>query len=269
MGYDKIRRKTLDNEKERIPLKDLEEKLDAILQQMRDFIDELQERGSAYPMFFYHQPEEDISHFVDSGWLLPAEYVYFLRHYVVERVTWATGDYINLNIYGARDLIRGQEGYNYNPVTDEMIEDWPHDYLVIATDEGDPYCLDLSRGDTAIFTAPHGTGSWHFTMAYDNLIMFLESVLIPSSCEDMLPVDIPVAYYELTITGEGKEKLKTLLLLKKILSYDYSQAREALEQPPLVIYRGVEAGALKLEAELQHIRADYQKRKISLAEFIG
>ena len=51
-------------------------------------------------------------------------------------------------------------------------------------------------------------------MAYDNLIMFLESVLIPSSCEDMLPVDIPVAYYELTITGEGKEKLKTLLLLK-------------------------------------------------------
>ena len=80
----------------------------------------------------------------------------FLRHYVVERVTWATGDYINLNIYGARDLIRGQEGYNYNPVTDEMIEDWPHDYLVIATDEGDPYCLDLSRGDTAVLPLPMG-----------------------------------------------------------------------------------------------------------------
>lgn len=250
-------------------MKDLEKKLDAVLQQMRDFIDELQERESAYPMVFYHQSEEDISQFVDGGWSLPAEYVYFLRHYVVERVTWATGDYINLNIYGARDLIRGQEGYNYNPVTDEMIEDWPHDYLVIATDEGDPYCLDLSRGDTAVFTAPHGTGNWHFSMAFDNLILFLESVLIPPGLEEMLPEESSVAYYELTITGEGKDKLKTLLLLKKLLSYDYSQARKALEQPPLVIYRGVEAGALKLEAELQAIRADFQKRKISLAEFIG
>ncbi|MCM0624319.1 SMI1/KNR4 family protein [Lysinibacillus sp. OL1_EC] len=249
-------------------MKDSEKKLDAVLQQMHDFIDELQERESAYPMVFYHQSEEDISQFVDGGWSLPAEYVYFLRHYVVERVTWATGDYINLNIYGARDLIRGQEGYNYNPVTDEMIEDWPHDYLVIATDEGDPYCLDLSRGDTAVFTALHGTGSWHFSMAYDNLILFLESVLIPPGLEDMLPEESSVAYYELTITGDGKDKLKTLLLLKKLLSYDYSQARRALEQPPLVIYRGVEAGALKLEAELQAIRADFQKRKISLAEFI-
>ncbi|WP_269898080.1 hypothetical protein [Lysinibacillus sp. JK80] len=82
-------------------MKDLEKKLDAVLQQMRDFIDELQERESAYPMVFYHHSEEDISQFVDGGWSLPAEYVYFLRHYVVERVTWATGDYINLNIYGA------------------------------------------------------------------------------------------------------------------------------------------------------------------------
>ncbi len=250
-------------------MKDLQKKLDAVLEQMRDFIEEFQERESAYPMVFHHQAEEDISHFMDSGWSLPAEYVYFLRHYVVERVTWATGDYINLKIYGARDLIRGQDGYNYNPLTDEAIVDWPHDYLVIATDEGDPYCLDLTRGDTAIFTATHGTGSWHFSMAYDNLILFLESVLIPPGLEDMLPVESSVAYYELTITGEGKDKLKTLLLLKKLLSYDYSQARKALEQPPLVIYRGVEAGALKLEAELQHIRADFQKKKISLAEFIG
>lgn len=249
-------------------MKDLEKKLDAVLEQMRDFIDEIQERESAYPMIFSHQSEEDISQFVDGGWSLPAEYVYFLRHYVVERVTWATGDYINLMIYSARDLKRGQEGYNYNPVTEEVIVDWPHDYLVIATDEGDPYCLDLSRGDTAVFTAPHGTGSWHFSMAYDNLILFLESVLIPPGLEEMLPEESSIAYYELTITGEGEDKLKTLLLLKKLLSYDYSQARKALEQPSLVIYRGVEAGALKLEAELQDIRADFQKRKISLAEFI-
>ncbi len=249
-------------------LKELQEKLDAVLEQMRSFIQGIQERDSAYPMFFHNQIEEDISQFVDSQWSLPTEYVYFLRRYVVERVTWNTGDYINLQIYGARDLMRGQEGYHYNPVTEEVILDWPHNYLVIATDEGDPYCLDLSRGDTAIFSALHGTGCWDFTMAYDNLIMFLESVLIPPGLEEMLPEDNSTTYYELTITGDGENKLKTLLLLKKIFSCDYSRAREMLEQPPLLIYRGVEAGALRLEDELQHIRANYQKKKISLAEFI-
>ena len=57
-------------------MKDLEKKLDAVLQQMRDFIDELQERSQPIP-WFYHQSEEDISQFVDGGWSLPAEYVYF------------------------------------------------------------------------------------------------------------------------------------------------------------------------------------------------
>ena len=53
-------------------MKDLEKKLDAVLQQMRDYIEELQERESAYPMVFYHHSEEDISQFVDGRWSLPA-----------------------------------------------------------------------------------------------------------------------------------------------------------------------------------------------------
>jgi hypothetical protein len=153
-------------------------------------------------------------------------------------------------------------------VTNEKILDWPDDFLVIATDEGDPYCLDLSRGDTAIFTAHHGTGCWDFTMAYDNLLIFLESVLIPPGLEEDLPETSCAAYYELYITGNGQDKIKTILFLKKIVACDYAQARMALEQPPLLIYRGVEAGALRVENELQRICADYEKKKISLAEFL-
>lgn len=247
---------------------DLLKKIDTVLEQMRSFIKEIQKQETAYPMVFHNYIEEDVSSFVNSRWSLPIEYVYFLSHYVVEGVTWSTGDYINLQIYGARDLIRGQEGYNYNPVTNEVILDWPDDFLVIATDEGDPYCLDLSRGDSAIFTAHHGTGSWDFTLAYDNLLMFLESLLIAPGVEEDLPEASCATYYELYITGNGQDKIKTLLLLKKILSYDYAQARIALEKPPLLIFRGVEAGALRVENELQHICADYEKKKISLAEFL-
>lgn len=58
-------------------LKELQEKLDAVLEQMRSFIQDIQERDSAYPMFFHNQIEEDISQFVDSQWSLPTEYVYF------------------------------------------------------------------------------------------------------------------------------------------------------------------------------------------------
>jgi len=52
------------------------------------------------------------------------------------------------------------------------------------------------------------------------------------------------------------------------MSCDYSIARKSLEQTPILIYRGVEAGVLQLEKELQAISADYQKKKISLAEFL-
>ncbi|WP_155591670.1 SMI1/KNR4 family protein [Lysinibacillus cavernae] len=246
--------------------------LDAVIEKMRSFIQEIQKQDpdfyNAYPVVFHNHIEDEISHFVDCHWRLPEEYLYFLQRYIVEGVTWNTGDYINLQIYGAKDLVRGQEGYNYNPVTDEVILEWPHDYLVIATDEGDPYCLDLSRGDTAIFSAYHGTGSWNFSMAYDNLVMFLESVLIPPGLDEELSVDSSSEYYELYITGKGKDKIKTLLLLKKILSCDYSQAKMSLEQAPLLVYRGVETGALRLEGELQRISADYEKTKISLAEFL-
>lgn len=246
--------------------------LEVVIEKMRSFIEEIEKQDpefyAVYPMVFHDQIENDISRFMDSHWRLPDEYIYFLKRYVVEGITWRTGAYINLQILGARDLVRGQEGYHYNPVTEEVILDWPPHYLVIATDEGDPYCIDLSREDTAIFTAYHGTGSWDFTMAYDNLVAFLQSVLVPSSLEEEQPEDHSYDYYEMYITGDGKDKLKTILLLKKIFSCDYTQARILLEQTPLLIFRGAETGALKLEQVLKEISAGYQIKKISLAEFL-
>lgn len=93
-----------------------------------------------YPMQLLTEAEEQAIRTVSGEWNLPDEYTYFLKHYVPESVSWSTDEYINLFIYGAKDLVEGQSGYNYNPVTEEVITDWPRDYLVIASDEGDPYC---------------------------------------------------------------------------------------------------------------------------------
>ncbi len=255
-----------------LQMKEVLRDIDEVIENMRSFIAEIQKQDpsfyAVYPMVFHDPIEDESSRLLESHWQLPEEYIYFLKHYVVEGITWNTGDYLNLQIFGATYLVRGQDGYNYNPVTEEVISDWPQHYLVIATDEGDPYCIDLSRGDTAIFTAYHGAGRWDFEMAYDHLVAFLQSVLVPSHLEEEQLEEHSYNYYEVYITGNGKDKLKTLLLLKKIMSCDYSIARKSLEQTPILIYRGVEAGVLQLEKELQAISADYQKKKISLAEFL-
>ena len=58
------------------------------------------------------------------------------------------------------------------------------EHLVIASDAGDPYCLDLRRNDTAVFWAEHGAGTWDFQPAFDCLEDFLESVLnVPKTQE--------------------------------------------------------------------------------------
>ncbi|MNJ30600.1 SMI1 / KNR4 family protein [compost metagenome] len=204
-----------------------------------------------------------------SRWKLPESYVYFLKHYVPMSVAWETEDYIQLEIYGAAGLREGQLGYNYNPVTQEEITDWPKDYLVIASDEGDPYCIDLSRGDTVIYTAVHGQGEWDFSIAYDSLEEFLYSALLPRGLEVDEPSDIvKYNYYKLWITGEGSDRVKTLLFIKKNKKCDFAVAKSYLADVPLLVYKGIEQGARQIEGQLKSIGADYTIEQISFEEFV-
>ncbi|OAB41976.1 SMI1/KNR4 family protein [Paenibacillus glacialis] len=251
-----------------------DKKLDAVIEKMQAALEGMWEQDpefyAKYPMHFFTEAEEQAIRIVSDKWRLPDEYLYFLKHYVPESVTWSTDEYINLNIYGAKDLPQGQWGYDYNPVTNEAISDWPSNYLVIATDEGDPYCIDLSRGDTATYTAEHGTGTWDFSIAYDHLAQFLHSVLLPHSSEVWeTDEEAQYRYYNVLITGEGSNKIKTLLFVKKTFSCDYSQAKAYVEEAPLLVYKGIDLGAAKIEAELKSIGADYEMRQISLNEFLS
>ncbi|UJF31443.1 SMI1/KNR4 family protein [Paenibacillus hexagrammi] len=154
--------------------------VDTLIEKMQAaLVKEKEGNPQFYAMQLITEAEEKIIRTVSDTWRLPEEYLYFLKRYVPEKVSWCTDEYISLHIYGAKDILPGQSGYNYNHVTDEAITEWPTNYLVIASDEGDPYCIDLSRGDTTIYTAKHGMGYWDFSVAYNNLVDFLHSVLRP------------------------------------------------------------------------------------------
>ncbi|MEC0090835.1 SMI1/KNR4 family protein [Paenibacillus macquariensis] len=255
-------------------MENYDKEVDAFIEKMQAALEEMRgqdpEFYTKYPVSLITEAEEQAIRIVSDKWRLPDEYLYFLKHYIPESVAWSTDEYINLTIYGAKDMLKGQWGYNYNPVTNEAISDWPNNYLVIATDEGDPYCIDLSRGDTVIYTAEHGTGTWDFFIAYDNLVEFLHSVLLPprSSGEWDTGEEVQYKYYKVFIIGEGSDKIKTLMFIKKTFSCDYSQAKSYLEAAPLLVYKGIDLGAEKTEAQLKSIGADYEMHKISLEEFL-
>ncbi|WP_165861372.1 SMI1/KNR4 family protein [Paenibacillus paeoniae] len=248
--------------------------VDIAIKEMRAVLAELRKQDpddyTPYPSNLLSDAEEEILRAVTDKWRLPDQYIYFLNHYVPEFVTWSTGDYMNLEIFGAKDLEQGQWGYSQNPDTKEVLDEWPSSYLVIASDEGDPYCIDLSRGDMVIYSAEHGTGTWDFDVAYDSLAEFLRSVLLPSrsDLEWDTSDSTSYTYYNLFITGEGSQKVKTLAFIKKKFACDYAQARAYMESLPLLVYKGIDLGAEKIETQLKEIGADYEKRQISLAEFI-
>ncbi|MCZ8521396.1 MULTISPECIES: SMI1/KNR4 family protein [Paenibacillus] len=247
--------------------------IDAVIEKMQAALEGIREQNpdfyAKYPMQLITLAEEQAIRSVTDQWSLPEEYLYFLKHYVPESVSWSTDEYINITIYGAKDILPGQSGYNYNPVTDEAITDWPSDYLVIASDEGDPYCIDLSRGDTVIYTAAHGAGSWNFSIAYDNLVEFLHSVLLPRSVEECETDESePYDYYNIFITGTGTDKIKTLVFIKKVFSCDFAQAKTYLEATPLMVFKGIGQRASVIEDQLKSIGADYEMRHISVDEFL-
>ncbi|GIP51234.1 SMI1/KNR4 family protein [Paenibacillus vini] len=249
------------------------QEIDDVIEKMRTTLEAMRKQDpefyAKYPMQLGTEAEAEDLRTVFDTWRLPEEYAYFLRNYIPESVGWSTDEYINLDIYGAKELPGGQWGYNYNPVTKEPISDWPEHYLVIASDEGDPYCLDLSRGDTVVYTAMHGTGRWDFEIAYDSLAEFLRSTLLPRGFDGDLDEEVSYNYCKVFITGEGKDKLKTLLFIKKAFSCDIPQARSYLSDVPLLVYKGIEQGAANVEAQLKNIGAEYEKREIDLAEFLA
>ncbi len=115
---------------------------------------------------------------VQCSWPLPTVYLEFLRKFSPLRVTIENRRYYQgLSLYGASELISGQQGYSLDPLTGANLPEWPSDFVVIADHALDPLVLDLTRKlsiDAPILTAMHGTGEWIFRKEAPSFLVFLE-----------------------------------------------------------------------------------------------
>lgn len=65
-----------------------------------------------------------------------------------------------MRVYGIDNLKYIQEGYNYNPVEKEAIEDWKKHFFIFADEGADPVIIDFNEIKNGIKKLIHGTGSW-------------------------------------------------------------------------------------------------------------
>lgn len=125
---------------------------------------------------------EEIFEKIKEKWNLPKVYLEFLVKHPKKSKQIRDERFANwLELYGASELIKRQEGYSYNPIDKKPIEDWPKNYVVIADDGADPYVLDLSKSDgedAPILFAYHGEGKWDFHEYSPSFAKFVKSLNI-------------------------------------------------------------------------------------------
>ena len=123
--------------------------------------------------------ENDILN-IEKKWKLPENYLLFLKNFSPLNVYIDNKKYFQgLYLYGASELLERQQGYSYNPVTNQISDEWPNNFVVIADAGADPYCIDLSKikdNDAPIYTSMHGTGEWEFELYADSFLNFLKEI---------------------------------------------------------------------------------------------
>lgn len=111
---------------------------------------------------------------------LPPAYREFLRALGRHGFSILPGPFQELTIYAAPELEQGQVGFRGPRRGDDTFvapHGWRRNWVVIAYDAGDPYFLDTTRtlpdGDSPVWTAMHGTGTWEPILAASSLAHFL------------------------------------------------------------------------------------------------
>ncbi len=64
-------------------------------------------------------------------------------------------------VYGINNLKYKQDGYSYNPVKKEAIENWEKSFFIFADEGADPVIIDLNAIEDGIQKLIHGTGNWN------------------------------------------------------------------------------------------------------------
>ncbi len=111
---------------------------------------------------------------------LPPVYRQLLLALGTQGVGIAPGPFQELVLHPAPGLEAAQVGFRGpRPGDDGFVapHGWRRNWVVIATDAGDPYFLDVNKtnegGESPVYTAMHGTGTWEPILAASSLEQFL------------------------------------------------------------------------------------------------
>lgn len=83
-----------------------------------------------------------------------------------------------IDVYCLADLSSRAEGYNWNPLTQEVLDGWSREWLLLADEGADPIIVDLAAppdasGSCPVMQAPHGEGEWAFHQLAPSLPVFM------------------------------------------------------------------------------------------------
>lgn len=230
---------------------------------------------------------------------IPSNLANFIQKQILCGVDIMPAYYANLN-----DFDRFQDGYRINSLSGEsLIGDqdgaWREGWYVFARNAmDDPFFIDFSLGgDSPVFFAYHGTGSWEAIKIAEDIEKFEEILLTlkeqtrPFSLEciaDLADIrnefyaelaqiclEEPLGdegrvyeYYSLFLTGFS-DKTKTLVFLKKFFKDgDFSATKSRLEKLPLHLMSGIKEVIAPLEEMLKELKAEFKKEEICFSEFI-
>ena len=143
-------------------------RIDKKLKKLRDKEQDLSNPSNYLAIASHNDIEE-----INKKWKLPDVYLNFIKNYSPIKAELKSRDYGRVNVYGAHNLIKNQQGYSYNPVTKAVIEDWNKNFVVIADKGAAPFCIDVTMEDCPVYFALHGEGTWEFEKVYDTFIDFI------------------------------------------------------------------------------------------------
>jgi hypothetical protein len=90
---------------------------------------------------------------------------------------------LNIDSYGndfffpsLENLWKCQNGYRFHGITNERVEDWEDDWIVIADQGADPFIYSISTGK--ILFDYHGQGKWEPGETFSDLPSMINSLLI-------------------------------------------------------------------------------------------
>jgi hypothetical protein len=111
----------------------------------------------------------------EKGVKFPPEFKEYIDQFAPDSKFYFTCVGNALEILSRGQLSWFMDGYNFNSVLNEPIEEWNDDWFIFADEGADPVIVKLSEKTelSTVYKAMHGAGKWEFHPVADSIGQFL------------------------------------------------------------------------------------------------